>query len=300
MKIHIQSRSGLTLIEVMISSGVVGVVGLIIYTLLNIGTILGAKNTAVNTAHQQARVAMLQMVQDLHAAVSLPYLFDVDQPTGNVILDANGNPALTTGPAGGPAAGIAFQQWSMGPLEIIEDTAALPASQNFVKVALPSSTSPRPAVNQRLIVPTHQIEGDITAVSGTWDSLTITLANIPAPSPAPSPAPLPAGTKLPVRIQGTSSGLGDVVCFITDRCWYAVSNNTLLWHKQGTRILVNDITNPLPFSTPTTPAGALYYRFVAAIDLSTSDLTYSNRGFKSANILLNGQVPMRTRLTTYQ
>ena len=57
--------------------------------------------------------------------------------------------------------------------------------------------------------------------------------------------------------------------------------------------MVTDITNPKPFSTPTTPAGALYYRFVAAIDLSTSDLSYTNRGYKSANILLNGQVPYK-------
>ncbi len=63
---------------------------------------------------------------------------------------------------------------------------------------------------------------------------------------------------------------------------------------------MNDITNPRPFSIPTTPAGALYYRFVAAIDLSTSDPKYSKRGYKSANILLNGQVPFKARLTTYQ
>jgi hypothetical protein len=62
----------------------------------------------------------------------------------------------------------------------------------------------------------------------------------------------------------------------------------------------NDITNATPFSTPLTPAGALYSRFVAAIDLSTSDLHYSNRGYKAANILLNGQVPFKARLTTYQ
>jgi prepilin-type N-terminal cleavage/methylation domain-containing protein len=302
MKIHIQSRSGLTLIELSVTSGLIGVLGLIIYSLLNIGTILGAKNTAVNTAHQQARVAMLQMVQDLHSAISLPYLIDVDT-NGNVVMDATGViPALTTGPASGPAAGIAFQQWSMGPLEIIEDTAPLPplgVSQNFVKVKLPSSTSPRPALNQRLIIPTHQVEGDITDVSGPWDNVRITLANIPVPSPAPSPSP-PPGT-LPVQILGTSSGLGDVTCFITDRCWYAVSNNGLLWHKLGYRTMVTDITNPKPFSTPTTlGGGALFYRFVAAIDLSTSDLNYSNRGFKSANILLNGQVPLRARLTTYQ
>ena len=89
MKIHSRSRSGLTLVELSVTTGLVGVLGLIIYSLLNMGTILGAKNTAVNTAHQQARVAMLQMTQDLHAAISLPYLFDVDS-SGNVILDANG------------------------------------------------------------------------------------------------------------------------------------------------------------------------------------------------------------------
>ena len=75
----------------------------------------------------------------------------------------------------------------------------------------------------------------------------------------------------------------------------------LQWtNTQGTRDIVTDVTNPRPFSIPTTPAGALYYRFVAAIDLSTSDPNYSNRGYKSANILLNGQVPFKARLTTYQ
>ena len=90
MRIHVQSRSGLTLIELSVTSALVGVLGLIIYSLLNIGAILGAKNTAVNTAHQQARVAMLQMIQDMHAAISLPYLIDVDT-NGNVVLGANGD-----------------------------------------------------------------------------------------------------------------------------------------------------------------------------------------------------------------
>ena len=163
-------------------------------------------------------------------------------------------------------------------------------------------------MNQRLIIPSHQIEGDITAVTGAWNDLTITLANIPAPSPAPAPAPSPAGTKLPVQISGTASTVGDIVCYITDRCSYNVvlasagppAVYTLRWTRQGTRDIVTDITNPTPFSVPTTPAGAPYHRFVAAIDLSTSDPNYSNRGYKSANILLNGQVPFKTRLTTYQ
>jgi Tfp pilus assembly protein PilE len=308
MKIHPQSRSGMTLIEMAVTAGLVGVLGLIIYSLLNIGTILGAKNTATNTAHQQARVAMLEMIQHLHSAVSLPQM-----------TDAGGVPYPSPAPAS--AEGISFQQWSMGPLKIIADTAALPSSsppgvsQNFVMVRLPSSTAPSPMPGQHLIVPTLQIEGDITAVSGNWDSVTITLASLPAPSPAPSPAPAPG--MLPVRIQGTTPGptpsaAGDVICYITDHCSYKVVVAsagppvvyTLQWTKTNDpaspRSIVTDITNSKPFSIPATPAGALYYRFVAAIDLSTSDPNYSNRGYKSANILLNGQVPYKARLTTYQ
>lgn len=279
MKIQIQSRSGLTLIELSVTAGLIGVLGLIIYSLLNIGTILGAKNTAVNTAHQQARVAMLEMVQDLHAAVSLPYLIDVDS-NGNVVMDASGVvPALTTGQAGASAAGIAFQQWSGGPHKIKSDAAT---GQKVIHIVV-TAGQPTPIVGQRLIVPTHQIEDRIASVSGGSGDFAVTLDN-----------------NLPVAITGTASTIGDLACYITDRCWYAISNGGLTWHRLGDRTMVTDITNPKPFSTPTTPAGALYYRFVAAIDLSTSDLNYSNRGFKSANILLNGQVPMKTRLTTYQ
>jgi hypothetical protein len=222
------------------------------------------------------------------------------------LTNTSGTPYSPPIPA--TAEGISFQQWSMGPFKIIEDTALLPTdlpvaglSQDFVKIALPNAATPWPVVGQRLIVPTHQIEGDITAVGGTFNGLTITLGNIAGPAPAP--------TKLPVRIFGTASTAGDITCYITDRCSYKVvvvragppAEYKLQWTKQGnTRDIVNDVTNARPFSIPTTPAGALYYRSVAAIDLSTSDPQYSQRGYKSANILLNGQVPSKTRLTTYQ
>ena len=96
---------GLTLIEVTMALGLLGVFGIAVYSMLNIGMILGAKNTAVNTAHQQARTAMLQMIQDLHSAVSLPALSDVN----HVPLV---NPAPNTA-----APGISFQLWSTGPYQ---------------------------------------------------------------------------------------------------------------------------------------------------------------------------------------
>lgn len=258
---------GYTLIELGFSTAILGAVGLALYALLNVSTVLGAKNTAVNTAHEQARTAMVQMLQDLHSAISLPYL-----------LDVNGNQVIGTG----PAAGIGFQEWSSGPHKITSDAAT---NQSQITITLTSGTGPTPIVGQRLIVPTHQIEDDITAVSGNSSSFTVTLAN-----------------NLPVAITGTSTYT--IVCFITDRCSYTVANGNLQWKGPTTKksfgVLGNDITSPIPFSTPLTPAGALYYRFVAAINLSTADPNYSNRGFKGANIFLNGQVPMKSRLTTYQ
>src|SRR6478609_80443 len=94
---------GVTLLELSIAMALIGAVGLSIYSMLNIGLILGAKNSAVNTAHEQARVAMLQLMQNLHSAVSLPALAD----SNGVMLN---NPG-----AGTTAAGISFQLWSGGP-----------------------------------------------------------------------------------------------------------------------------------------------------------------------------------------
>ena len=244
-------------------------VGIALCSVLNVSLVLGAKNVALNTAHQQARTAMIQMLQDLHSAVSLPYLVNADGSTADQTQ---------------PAAGISFQELSSGPHKITADAAT---SQNQVSLRLTPQNGviPTVSVGQRLIVPTHQIEDDITAVSGSGNNITVTLAH-----------------NLPVTVSGTTTYM--IVALITDRCAYTVANGNLQWQgstaKKTFAVLGNDITSTLPFSIPQTAAGALYYRFVAAINLSTADPNYSNRGFKAANIFLNGQIPMKARLTTYQ
>lgn len=268
-----RTTSGLTLIEVTMAMGLLGIFGLAVYSMLNIGMILGAKNTAVNTAHQQARTAMLQMIQDLHSAVSLPALTDV-----------NGAPLVNPAP-NTAAPGISFQLWSAGPYQICADSAA---GSSTINIQTPSGSN-APVVGQRVVVRGHRIEEDITQVSSLGGGVyRLTLAN-----------------PLVNTIAGTGSPTSyNISCFLTDRCSYTVKNGALEWNGPTTRksfaMLGNDIISPTPFTTPNTPAGALYYRFVAAINLCTSDIKYDKRGFKSANILLNGQVPTRARLTDYQ
>jgi hypothetical protein len=264
-----QKNKGYTLIELGMVSTMFSTVGIALCSLLNVSLVLGAKNVAMNTAHEQARTAMIQMLQDLHAAISLPYLVNADGSTADQTK---------------PAAGIAFQEFTSGPHKISADAAT---NQNQVSLTLTTSggSIPTISVGQRLIVPTHQIEDDITAVSGSGGNITVTLAH-----------------NLPVAISGTATYT--IVALITNRCSYTVANGNLQWQgattKKAFAILGNDITSNLPFSIPQTPAGALYYRFVSAINLSTADPNYSNRGFKAANIFLNGQIPMKARLTTYQ
>lgn len=266
-------RRGASLLELSIAMSLIGAIGLSIYAMLNVGMILGAKNSAVNTSHQQARVAMLQLVQDLHSAISLPALTDV-----------NSVPLVNPTP-GTAAPGISFQLWAGGPYKICADAAA---TASVVQIQLLASDIV-PQVGERLIVGSHQIEQDITAISSVGGGkYNLTLA-------------APIG----VEISGTGSPTYyNIPCFISDRCSYVVRNGALEWRGPTARkafaVLGNDIISPNPFSIPSTPAGALYYRFVAAINLSTADTKTSNRGFKSANILLNGQVPMRARLTTFQ
>jgi len=301
MKLSRQTR-GFTLVEIMFTTVLIGVVGLVLYSILYTSTVLGAKNTAVNVAHQQARVAMVDMLQDLHSSVSLPALSD---STGTAYPS----------PAPAAAEGISFQIWSSGPHKITNN-AAVGATQ--IQITTTPNSGPAPNAGQRLIIPAYQIEADITAVDNTTPgSPKISFNNIFGPALTP-PVPYPTNT-LPVAIKGTGSTAGDVVCFLTIRCSYTVSGSVLKWNWMGnSRTMGNDITNskgvvydpnqpmvdpnlpPTPFSVPTTPLGALYYRFVAAIDLSTSDIKSNNRGYKSANILLNGQVPLKSRLTTYQ
>lgn len=284
MKFHPKASGAMTLVETMVASMLIGVFGLVIYSMLNMGTILGAKNLSVNVAHEQARTAMLQMIQDLHSAVSLPELISD--------VDVNGNPVPTST---SPNAGLSFQLWSIGPLRIAADAAT---NQKVVQVTVPAGTQApvQPAAGQRLqrlIVRTHQLEDDITTVSpaniGTLGgTVSLTLAN-----------------NVPVSINASTD---HIVCFITDRCSYLVKNGALNYYgpRSGKAFaaLGNNITNPVPFSTKLNNSGTPYAQFVAAFDLSTADANYSNLGsrtaFRSANILLQSEVPMRARLTNTQ
>jgi len=269
-RVHRRRNNGLALVEILVATTIMMIMGGLIFTTYRAGLTLFAKNTAVNMAHQQARMAVLVMERDLHGAVSIPQLVDMNQ-------------AVVAG--NGPAAGISFQLFSAGPFQI-PTTAA--SGQNQITVRTNSYT---PKIGQHLCLPLHQIELDITAVgAGATDRVLTLASNLPRPVQTTLDN---AGTPLPVVVTG----------FITDRYYFIVNNGQLRYFKPGDtvgKLLANDITSASPFSIPVTPLGAAYNRFVAAINLTTADTGSTNLNFKAANMYLNALVPYRSKLCYFQ
>ena len=165
----------MTLIELSVTAGLVGVLGLIIYSLIEHRHHSGRQEHS--REYRASAGPGCHVANDCRictSAISLPYLVDVDS-SGTPVLDPiypGSSPCWHNRAGRRTGSGHCLPAMVKGPLKIIADTAALPGSQNFVKICLPNSASPLPVVYQRVIIPTHQIEGDITAVTGAWNNLT--------------------------------------------------------------------------------------------------------------------------------
>ena len=68
------SESGFTVAEMVISTMVMAILGIVFLQVLNSGMILYAKNTAVNSAHEESREGLNRLTRDIHASVSVPQL----------------------------------------------------------------------------------------------------------------------------------------------------------------------------------------------------------------------------------
>ncbi|MFZ1218633.1 MAG: hypothetical protein WAO00_05030, partial [Chthoniobacterales bacterium] len=100
------SERGFTVAEMAVAVGVLGLLGLVFFQVLQSGLTLSAKNTAVNAAHEEARVGVLKLTRDIHASISVPQLRD------------NGFTVISSDPVSGVppmAASVSFQNISSGP-----------------------------------------------------------------------------------------------------------------------------------------------------------------------------------------
>ncbi|HEX8077337.1 MAG TPA: hypothetical protein VF511_05945 [Chthoniobacterales bacterium] len=305
------NASGFTLSEIMVTLGMASVVGVCAtYIFLN-GTILIAKNTAENVAHDQNRIAINRLLHDIHAAISTPQLGHI--VTGKLAQ----NPTAPNGswtPYGtnltfwadsgtGPAAGVSFKKMGNafnangGPFELKND----PGNPELVMV---KSYSTAPLEGMEIVFPyytetiydsslkkniTRPMEGTIYKVTSNGsDHYNIFIQG-----------------GLENRIKEKKGT--HVICYYMSRFAYVVENGNLnfystsqppagvTWPVTIARNIVNEADRTLP-AKPFSQATTDY----VGINLTTEDNRYSNRKFKAVNTLLAGTVPIRAKLSVTQ
>jgi len=277
-----KANAAFTLPELMVTMGILGLVGLMVFLVLNSGMTLYAKNTAVNSAHQQARAGVDQMLANLHSSVSIPQLVDANlQPVAE--LDGSGKPTS--------AAGISFQSFGAGPFPVVANANATDTS---IVLYCPGYA---PGANSRLNIPSHSIEYDITSSAVVGVTRQFNLATPPSG----------IGTAVTISGTGIEGGVGTtyvISAFITNRSSYAVIGSELRYFPTNNlasyRVVTRNITSNTPFTIPITPGGSLQNQFLAAVNLSSVEPSFTNRGYAAVNMFISSLIPFRCRLTNSQ
>src|SRR3954471_22843891 len=144
-----------TLGEMVVAAGVLGLLGLVFFAVLNSGMVLYAKNMAVNSAHEEARDGINRLTRDIHASISVPQLRDTNfNPVSSTPVSATGAAPM--------AAGISFQNVVLGPQYIWKD----PANNKIMVRGTPNS-SDSPTAGMHLVSPLFGVEDDIISVTAT-------------------------------------------------------------------------------------------------------------------------------------
>src|SRR5207302_3042683 len=173
MKIRDQrkAQAGFTSAEMVISTMVMAILGIVFLNVLNSGMILYAKNTAVNSAHEEGRQGINRFTRDLHASVSVPQLrnntHDSTYTCGTYecgdTQNTNSFAVVSSTPVSGvapTAAGVSFQDVVAGsPDYVWQDN----INANQIKIKDPGD---QPTAGMRLIVPQWSYEDAITKVAG--------------------------------------------------------------------------------------------------------------------------------------
>jgi type II secretory pathway pseudopilin PulG len=264
-----------TLVELMVSTSVVTIAGGSIFLAVNAGLNLFAKNTSLNVAHQQLVKAVQRITRDAHACIATPKLLDIDG-AGNITVN-NGT---------GPAAGVSFEVLWQRPFKMTAGGAGGTSKITIDTASTATPPGPRPVPGQRAYLPGNDnTEENITIVAANatpaYSDITLqnTLWKTIAPNAAGYDRPVIIADKIAYVVTGGS------MHFYSQ----TYSGGTFSWLDRGTR--VRNVTSPTPFSLTNS-------RTVTG-NLTVSDPTYSNRGYKALGMPVTFQAPYRTKLSIY-
>ena len=157
------NQAGFTAAEMVVSTMIMAILGIVFLDVLKSGMVLYTKNTAVNTAHQEARSGINQMTRDIHASISVPQLRTADAAS---LAPSSTSSIVSSTPSGSSApmaAGISFQNISLGPQYVWKD----PSGNGPIMVKGTYNTPQAPTAGMHFVAPLFNVEDDIVKVTAT-------------------------------------------------------------------------------------------------------------------------------------
>lgn len=327
---ELKRTAGLTLTETMVCMGIVGMLGIVFFQVLQSGLTLSAKNTAVNAAHEEARQGALRLTRDIHASVSVPQLRKIDtstNPPTYTVIDSTLSPTASPGATPPTAAAVSFLNIASGPDFVWND----PSGGNKIMI---KDGAQQPIPGMRLIIPAWGMEDDITKVTG---AATAGHTNVFTTQ----------SLETNVRNSRTYGGSAYAITYYADRAMYVVEGGTFVADAKGDHILsgaeyvqvspgtgqyryedgklnfytrrstssnpsvagtlqwqfvatvARYISSPKPFSVPLNRFGGPDNKYVK-VQLSVRDPKSTNRGHIATAALLDTDIDYRSRLTVFQ
>jgi hypothetical protein len=281
-------QNAFTLAEIMVAAACATVAGVMLFGVLNVSTILYAKTTSINLAHDEARLAVNRLVNDIHKAVSTPQLWDASATSTNGLV------TVTSSAAKGSCVSFQLVPPNGGPYEVKND----PGNPNMIQIqTMVNGFDPTPGM--RLIIPMYDIENNIIKVTSQGPHRNVWMAN--------------EEEKIPKSKDGTK-----IITYFTTRVFYAVEDGNLKTYASGVNgngilvpaivngklvirnsdntaatgtVIARYVTSPQPFGAPNFPD-----RRYVGVNITTEESRYSNRGYKATNTLVAGAIPIRARL----
>jgi hypothetical protein len=221
---HKSAQGGFTAAEMVVSTMVMAILGIVFLNVLNSGMILYAKNTAVNSAHEEARHGINRLTRDIHAAISVPQLRSNTSDSNHTVSGsysvASSSPVNGVAPT---AAGVSFQDVVQGSPDYVWQD---PGNASLIMIKDPGD---KPTAGMRLIVPFWGIEDDISKIQNAAQA---NHSNVFLASGADTTI---AGKAR--KYGGSFASSPYAITYYTERMLYVVENGTYIADSQGPWIL---------------------------------------------------------------
>ena len=191
-----------TLVEMMVTAGVVAILGGVIFTLLSMGMTLYTQNVSIGQTHSAGLVSSEKLLLKVAAAAEVPVLVD---DTGATLV---GN---------GPAAGVRF--FSPTSSQAYPVPSAVSATATSFSITQPLN-QPAPQAGDKVVMSDLGFQAVITTVSGSGGSYTIGFASSVGGGFSPAKS---AGTVIPANSK----------CFLLSPSAFISVNGVLRYYPRG-------------------------------------------------------------------